>query len=579
MKMSDGVSAKYPDSDARAGRSLDIVVLGAIWIITACIVNPSGNFPLNDDWAYALTVRHFIDSGDYRPLENTTMALVTNVIWGSLFCLSASFDFLVLRLSTLVAAFLGISGVYLFVREFRQSRRLALCAALVVEFNPIYFSLSFTFMTDVLFVTLCLWACLFFSRNLRTNAPLDCALGTALALAATFSRQLAICIPLAFCLIRLLVPQPRVPKVLTAMTPPLICVAALVGFLNWLRATGKLPALFGIQTNQIVQSFTSIKALMLNIWENAFVSSAYLGLFLFPLLVLSIPSLVQARTIRRHVSIGIGLLFVVAGVCVRIRAGLPISMPLSSNIIIGSGIGPLTLRDTYLLQLTNIPALPVSFWRIVTLISLIGSVLLISRLIVEFLDIAEALLANHHLERGKSYSPLLLLCGAVYLFPLLLLPSIFDRYLIPIAIFLMLSNVTTVFDRSQHALTHVPMLVLAYTVIGAFCLFSITGTHDYLAWNRLRWNALRDLTRLNRVPATEIDGGYEFNGLLLYDPNYDVIAHLNDAKKSFWWVHNDTYMIAFGPVPGYRVIRQYMDRSWLEKSHRIVVLRKDELAR
>jgi Dolichyl-phosphate-mannose-protein mannosyltransferase len=580
MRLFGGVSAMYACLNPRAEKSLDLALLGIAWTITASIVDPSGNFPLNDDWAYARTVRHLIDSGDYHPLENTTMTLATNVLWGSLFSIcSTGLDFVALRSSTLFASFLGIAGIYIFVREFRQSRQLALCAAATVAFNPLYFSLSFTFMTDVLFAVLCIWAILFFSRNLQTGALLDSVLGTAISLAATLSRQLGICIPLAFCIVRLLVPQPRGTKVLVATIPALTCGGALILFLHWLRVTGKLPTLYGLQMQGVVQSFMDVKVLMWNVVNNEFVVSAYLGLFLLPLLLLSVGSLLRTRAPRGYIAIGIGALLVVAGACARSRAGLPMLMPLLSNIMIKSGIGPLTLRDTYLLELDNVPSLPFGFWFIVTLLSLIGSVLLVARLIAELLGTVGGVLSNLRLEPSNSYSFFGILCGGTYLLPLLPSPFIYDRYLIPAAIFFLFSIACGTVEQRRRASPIVALLALSYLVMGALCWYSLTGTRDYLAWNRLRWGALRELTLQRLVPATEIDGGYEFNGLFLYDPNYDVLAHLNDTHKSYWWVQNDTYMIAFGPVPGYKVICKYTERSWRGQTYQVVVLKKIKLVR
>ena len=142
-----------------------------------------------------------------------------------------------------------------------------------------------------------------FFRNLRTGAPLDCVLGTVVALAATFSRKLGICVPLAFCLIRLLVPQPRGARVLTDIIPVLMCVGAFIAFIYWLRITGKLPTLYGVQTQMLAHSLTDIRALMQKVTENVFIASAYLGLFLPPMLVLSTQSLPRVHASRGYVGL------------------------------------------------------------------------------------------------------------------------------------------------------------------------------------------------------------------------------------------------------------------------------------
>jgi hypothetical protein len=98
----------------------------------------------------------------------------------------------------------------------------------------------------------------------------------------------------------------------------------------------------------------------------------------------------------------------------------------------------------------------------------------------------------------------------------------------------------------------------------------VAATHDYLSWNRARWLALRHLTEENGVPPREIDGGFEFNGLYAYDPEYR-----RRPPKSFWWVQDDKYVLSFGPLPGYEVAERYPYESWLPlRTGTIFVLRR-----
>ena len=80
----------------------------------------------------------------------------------------------------------------------RANRQTALLAASVVVLNPLYFSLSFTFMTDVPFFAVSMLSLLFFVRAFRTEATLDIALGYASAAGAILIRQNARGSPVAF---------------------------------------------------------------------------------------------------------------------------------------------------------------------------------------------------------------------------------------------------------------------------------------------------------------------------------------------------------------------------------------------
>jgi hypothetical protein len=68
------------------------VLLGLIWIYMILLANPIGNFPLNDDWAYAYTVQHLLQHGELRFFRLDGYYLFGQVLWGTLFCLPFGFS-------------------------------------------------------------------------------------------------------------------------------------------------------------------------------------------------------------------------------------------------------------------------------------------------------------------------------------------------------------------------------------------------------------------------------------------------------------------------------------------------------
>ena len=58
-------------------------MLAAIWIGAVLAVNPLGNFPLNDDWAYGLGVRGLVQQGSFRPCSWGGMTLISQAAWGA----------------------------------------------------------------------------------------------------------------------------------------------------------------------------------------------------------------------------------------------------------------------------------------------------------------------------------------------------------------------------------------------------------------------------------------------------------------------------------------------------------------
>jgi hypothetical protein len=142
-----------------------------------------------------------------------------------------------------------------------------------------------------------------------------------------------------------------------------------------------------------------------------------------------------------------------------------------------------------------------------------------------------------------AYGSLLLLVSFGFKTPL------FDRYLLLVVPALFVLVLMEEFrSGSMRILRWRGVLSLA--LIAIYAAVSVTATHDYLAWNRGRWIATSALMQSGVWP-NQIDGGYEFNGGYLSDIN-----HKRAPNKTGWWVDDDEYVIASGPLSGYRELQR-----------------------
>jgi hypothetical protein len=232
---------------------IDILLIALLWCGSLVIVDPIGNFPLNDDWSFGLAVRNLIREGDFRPLGWTSPSLITNVLWGSLFCIPGGFSFNALRLSTLTLSLVGTLGTYLLMTELHQPRGLSVLAALTLGFNPIYYVLSNTFMTDIPYTVITILAALFLVRNLRSDSDLALLIGTVLLVAATLSRQFAICISMAFAASLILKRGFTGQNLLRAAIPPAFSLGALLVFQQALVVSGRQSALYGLLNQNMLR--------------------------------------------------------------------------------------------------------------------------------------------------------------------------------------------------------------------------------------------------------------------------------------------------------------------------------------
>jgi hypothetical protein len=226
------------------------------------------------------------------------------------------------------------------------------------------------------------------------------------------------------------------------------------------------------------------------------------------------------KTIAMFV-LSIGVLVVLCGVFAHYWDRFP-RMPAGQNILRESGIGPVTLPGK------PTPKLCSSFWLVITAMSLLGGGCLLTVIGVSAADLASRVKVGR-MSVNEAAGVFLLLSIVIYLLPVFV-GGFFDRYLIP-TIPLLIATITR-FSSHLPGFPRASIRVFGFAAVAvliASCLFAVDGTRDYLAVNRVRWEALHDLMGRTSAKAEEIDGGFEFVGLYLYK-----WQHQGGWQKSWW---------------------------------------------
>ena len=535
-----------------------LAAAAVVFVGTVAFVGPSGDFPLNDDWAYAIATRTLVATGAWRPNGWFSMPAISNALWAAPICAASSCSFGALRLTTLLASLLLLSGTFLLIRPSHKESPVPLVATVLVVFNPIAYTLSFTFMTDILFSTLITASALLFISSLKQGSVLPVVLGTIVALAATLSRQLGLCVPLAYLIVRLLADNSR-RKWILAPFPLIVCGGALVLFDSWLWMTVGFPVRSQEMEMAIVLSSPAIA--MLSICMNLVTVLLYVGLFSLPLLLMTSRPIAAAgapSSLRRVPYVTAVGAVVLAIVTMTARHRI---MPLVGNILIPQGVGPLTLRDTYILGLQNVPSLPSFFWVAVTLLSVWGVFELTERVAAFLVDLI-LMLRHRRFELGEASSLFAATVVLAYFAPLMLI-RVYDRYLIPV-LPLTLFFLASVSQAGPIGRCRV-MTAAALCLLTA--VFAVLAAHDYMAWNRARWAAIADLQKAGSAGPANLDGGFEYNGLFSYDRSYQ-----KRDDKSWWWVNDDAYQIAFGPIDAIHIIGSYPYETLLPPAKRAILI-------
>jgi len=545
--------------------------IAALWVAMALVAYPSGDFPLNDDWTYARAVEALLETGRFSlPVETYANAL-PQVYWGALFCLPLGFSFVALRVSTLTLGLIGLLALYALARELRATRRTAALAALALAVNPLYFGLSVTFMTDVPFAALLTLAAFLLTRALLRDSRSALALGLVTAFAAMLVRQFGVVLVVSFAIAFLVRHGVDRRRAFLAASFVALAVATEVAVEAWLAAHGGgtqpprpgVGELLGAIGNAGWDAFRSFVA-----------SITYLGWFALPLLAGTRgPAASQLSRRARTAVDGVAITAAVGIAAVVAYEGL--RLPSLTNVIIESGVGPLTLHDTYIL-LVNQPKVPgalTAFWIVATAGGVVGAGILVRRSLIAA---AQGLSSVSPERRRRDLAARLFLALAATGYALTLgvfanFSGLFDRYLLPL-LPLTLALIAAL-DDSQDRPAELVSTAVAGALIAAFAVFSTIAAHDYVAWNRVRWTALRWLTEQEHVAPDRIDGGYEFNGWYLYDARYRA-----SPGKSWWWVADDEYVVTAGALPGYREVARYPVTRWLTGARLdVVVLRRATL--
>jgi hypothetical protein len=139
--------------------------------------------------------------------------------------------------------------------------------------------------------------------------------------------------------------------------------------------------------------------------------------------------------------------------------------------------------------------------------------------------------------------------------------AVFDRYYLFFAPWLLALAVCGA-DRARATAPGVAGFAAAAIALAV----SVAAVHDYLAWNRVRWDAGRWLLDRGIAPE-EIDGGFEWS-------NYQALAGEEkwqgrgaaavDRKTSGW-------AIAFVPDEGDEVLARFPVDAWLPRAATEVV--------
>lgn len=510
----------------------EYLLLG-LWLIVILIVNPIGDFPLNDDWCYGKSVKTLYTENYLKLYNWGEMTLVGHVYWGYFFTLIFGFSFTVLRWSVLCLGYIAIIGFYRLFKVCDFNNKTALFASVLMIANPIFMALSFSFMTDVPYLCYSVWILYFFIKVLKTDKFKYIIIASILICLSFTIRQLSWGFPLVWLITVLITERITAKRILKALMPLMVLGAFALCFTLIMDYYDVLPQRYNSKFKLLLEKLTHIdKSLIIYVILNALQVLTYLGLFLAPLFAVNF----NKFRFKKYLLWVLGFTFIGFYVILRYNRVLPSFQ----NIWIDFGIGPTTLYDASVSFTQGpLPRLPEVLWKLVTFVGLFSSMIIL-------LSLRKRTIAFYKKNRIKAIPIFLLLFILIYCAPFLIV-GFYDRYL------LILFPVTLVFVFMSMEFNP-NRLKKSFTIstILAIGVFSVMATHDYLSWNRVRWRMIDDLMD-SGISKNHIQGGAEFV----------TTYHFSEQEEEWWTNVTPIYTLKFIPLDTDVVLERQKYSRWL----------------
>ena len=510
-------------------------LLSLIWWSLLLFVNTIGDFPLNDDWAYAHNVQALVE-GEIYFSDWPAMTLIAHTLWGALFCKIFGFSFTALRFSTLVMGWIGILATYGLLKESRFSKKHAFWCTLLLTFNPLYFSLAYSYMTDVPFYTFMILASLFFIKALNHKGTHNIILATVFSIIAVLIRQLGILMPMAFLIIYLIKNKTTLKTVFQAVTPLFVTYGIMTAFIQWRATNYGLSETFSNSGDLIKLIKWDRFNFFMNHLANVFV--AYWGYFLLPLTTILFPFFIK-KTNRKIVGnasfITLLLLIFYWGKW---------KFNILGNVIYNFGLGPKLISY----HSTNKPyQLPTESWSTIKAFAFFAGVFLIFIFLIQIFKFLFSLFEKQkHTTLIDPIKGFAFFSTMIYLGFLTFNFFYFDRYHLPLIPFFIL----LIFPKEEDFFSSKWVTRIAGFFFVIQVLYSVGSTRDYLSYSRNNWQLLHQNMEQLNLPPDRFAGGFEFNSWYKHGRTKPT----NWFEKDWWLSNEKHYATDFGKSCGFSVI-------------------------
>jgi hypothetical protein len=523
---------------AMSDRDVDILLIVLICLIPAVLLRPFQNTPFVDDWVYAWPVEHLLKMQELKILDYSGAINLPQVLWGALFTLPGGFSFTALRISTFVLATASLCALYLVLRELDVSRASARLAVAALAVYPIFFILSFTFMTDVPFIACFIGATLALVIALRKQSTAWLAAAAMFIALSIGMRFVGVAASIAFAMVLLFhAGSWGRRRAWLALIPPAFTVLLIV----WQHNHAVSPANMTSVLNSPAYRLEALQYALPLLPKMTLIALGFLsgivGIALLPLTatMLNRDNVLCAATIFAIMCIGFFL-----GACANLDYGLPLSR----------GTWTLDELGAAMSMVPGFVALDAPQW-VYWCLGVLGWA-------------STSVLLTGLIRRPSTMEWFLLWSVAFGIGMVVVLWLFHDRYALPLIVPLLV--LAAMGAQRKRLLWSAPIVAL-------FAAVSVVGTRDHLSYNAALFSALERVRELGAA-ASEINGGYVINGWYQYaHPENAPRDRLGTPQIPLVNAHNRLrFELSNSRPPGVKVLATVRYDRWIGRSGELYIL-------
>lgn len=508
------------------------VYLLLLWIFAFVIILPIGEFAINDDWAYANNVYHLTVNGKFTVDEWPAMNLISQTFFGFMTTSLFGFSLTTLRISIFLLSICSSLFLFRFLKHLSGNNKfVAFVFTTSFVFNPIYMHLSMTYMTEVFFISM-----LIFALNSLVNYRLHSKLSSYIwfcfwCIAAILCRQQAL--------------------IFGALIIPFVIKQNIAVWKKFLMSI--LPLYLCWKFSEMYRDILSSKNISHNIQR-----------------IDDLTKYLENASIEKHILQGSDILLLLGGTLLPISIFLMLShIKLFRRkdalwFLIAALIAVFSTVSAFgIYPIGNISKLFEIGPRLIKGASerFNGDSFLLLHQIFYFVSVTSlsTIIFFSIKKRTLNTSPtkktfeiaIYLIVAFTYLTFGALNNAYFDRYSLPLFLTMLLVLVP------QHLAESLVSKIITTVIVLMIFTLALLENLDYFNWQKQRAEAIQYLYKMG-VSANEIDGGFEYNGWTKKNNVYP-----SDPSKSWWWVVDDKFIIGAKPFSNTHVKKHFVYQRYL----------------